>query len=102
MLIAAALAFAPAFAPKEARKPRNETEGLGTSCGGVACIPGFDKFVIGFDATTGDIPVQPSSLVDFTYSEKRTYTNPFDRSLTWGVPDPVSYTHLTLPTILLV
>ena len=60
------------------------------SCGSLACIPGFDKFVIGFDAVTGDIPRQPAHLLNFSFAEQRTYTNPFDQSLKWGIPDQIN------------
>ena len=60
------------------------------SCGGLPCIPGFDKFTVGFDATIGDLPQQPLPLLNYSFAAKATYTNPFDKSVVYGVNDQIN------------
>lgn len=68
----------------------NRTFSPQTSCGGIPCIPGFDKFALGFDALIGDLPRQPLPLLNYSFATKATYTNPFDKSLVYGVPDQIN------------
>jgi len=68
----------------------NRTFSPQTSCGGIPCIPGFDKFALGFDALIGDLPRQPLPLLNYSFASKATYTNPFDKSLVYGVPDQIN------------
>ena len=44
---------------------------------------------IAFDAVIGDLPEYPLPLFNYTFSSTSTYTNPFDSSQVWGVPDEI-------------
>jgi len=60
---------------------------LGSYCGNLSCIPGFDKMSIALDAVTGQLPKYPLPLFDFTFGNHSIYSNPFDSSQVWGVPN---------------